>query len=141
MKVQPEEYRKMRDWFALVSQKAFPPYLELEAQPTAVLDKMADRSPAKACEGLSMAIGDLIQMTDGWSVQDVQTMDAALLAKQLPTLTEMRVRFSNEVGRVVRRGCIKSEAEYHAVRNVAELTERSDGPLWKLLAAYESAVR
>jgi hypothetical protein len=141
MKVQPEEYAKMREWFALVSQKAFPPQLMEEAQPTAVLDKLAERSPVKAREGLAVGIGDLIQITNSWSVQDVEAMDAALSEEQLPTLTEMRVRFSKVVGRVVRRGRIISEAEYHAVRNAAELTEASDGPLWKLLADYESAVR
>lgn len=141
MKVRPEEYGKMRDWFALVSLKAFPSQLIQEAQPIAVLDKMAERSAAKAREGLAMGIGDLIEMTDSWSVQDVQAVDAELLDKQLPTLSEMRVRFSSAVGRVVRRGRINSEAEYHAVRNAAELTEGSDGPLWRLLANYESAVR
>lgn len=141
MKVQPEEYGKMREWLALVSRRALPTDLVQEAQPIAVLDKMAERSPAKAREGLAMAIGDLIEMTDGWSGRDVQAVDAALTEGGLPTLTEMRVRFSKAVGRVVRRGRINSEAEYHAVRNAAELSERSDGPLWRLLAAYESAAQ
>ena len=141
MKVQPEEFGQMREWFALVSQKALPPQLMAKAQPTAQLDQLAEGSPAKAREGLAMAIADLVEMTAGWSGQDVQAVDAALLEKQLPTLTEMRVRFSKAVGRVIRRGRINSEAEYHAVRNAAELTGRSDGPLWKLLAAYESALR
>lgn len=131
----------MRDWLALVSQRAFPPEVMQEARSIVILDKIAERSPVKAREGLAMAIGDLIELTDKWCGRDVQALDATLTESGLPTLTEMRVRFSKAVSRVVRRGRINSEAEYHAVRNAAELSERSDGPLWRLLAAYESAAQ
>ena len=136
MKVDPKDFERLRDWLALVSQKAFPPQLMTEAQPVAQLDQLAERSPAKAREGLAMAISDLIEMTDSWPAQDVQAIDAELLAQDLPTLTEMRVRFSKAVGRVVRRGRINDEAEYHVVRNAAELGG-PDAPLRSLLAAYE----
>lgn len=137
MKVGPKDYETMRDWFALVSQKTFPPQLLARAQPVAHLDALADRSPAKAREGLTMGINDLIEMTGSWSAQKVQELDAELLGRDLPTLTEMRLRFSKAVGRAVRRGRIKDEVEYHAVRNAAELAEGHDGPLGRLLAAYE----
>ena len=137
MKVQPKEYERMRDWFAHVSQKAFPPQLIRRAQPIAELDQLAERSPTKAREGLSMAINDLIEMTDNWAAQDTRAIDDELLQKGLPTLTEMRVRFSKVVGRAVRRGRVKDEVEYHAVRNAAELAQDGQEALRKLLAAYE----
>ena len=84
-----------------------------------------------------MRINDLIEMTDKWSGPDVHATDAELTAKGLPTLTEMRVRFSKAVGRAVARGRIKDEVEYHALRNAAELAQDDHQALWKLLAAYE----
>jgi hypothetical protein len=137
MKVQPQEFERMRDWFAHVSHRAFPPELIAQAQPIAQLDQLAERSPSKAREGLSMGINDLIEMTDKWSGPDVHATDAELTAKGLPTLTEMRVRFSKAVGRAVARGRIEDEVEYHAVRNAAELAQDDRQALWKLLAAYE----
>lgn len=139
MKVRPEDYLRMRDWFSLVSERAFPPQLMADAQPVAHLDKLAERSPAKAREGLSMGISDLVEITDGWSAQEVQALDAELVGTGLPTLTEMRARFSKAVRRVVKRGRINDEAEYHAVRNAAELAENAEGALWSLLAAYEKS--
>lgn len=82
-----------------------------------------------------MAINDMIEMTDGWAQERVAASDAALLERDLPTLTEMRGRFSKVVQRAVRRGSIKDEIEYHAVRNAAELTGGEQ--LRPLLASYE----
>ena len=138
MKVQSQEFERMRHWFAHVSQRAFPPQLIVQAQPIAQLDELAKRSAAKAREGLSMAINDLIETTDGWPAQDVQAIDAELSKEGLPTLTEMRVRFAKGVTRAVRRGRIKDDVQYHAVRNAAELAEDKAGPLWSLLSAYET---
>jgi hypothetical protein len=137
MKIRVQEFQRMRDWFAYVSQRAFPAELIAKAQPIAHVDQLAERSPSKAREGLSMGINDVIEMTDNWSVQDVQATDAELAAKGLPTLTEMRVRFSKSVGRVIRRGRINDEVEYYAVRNAADLAQDGQGRLWKLLSDYE----
>jgi hypothetical protein len=137
MKIQPQDFAKMRDWFAFVSERTFPPSIMENAQPIAQLDQLAGRSPAKAREGLAMGIADLVEMTDNWPSQDVAAIDADLQARGLPTLTNMRVRFSKAIGRVMRRGCINDDVEYYAVRNAAELAGPDDGALWGLLAAYE----
>lgn len=139
MRVQPKDFGTMRDWFAVVAQKVFPPQLVANAHPVAQLDQLAERSLPKACDGLSMAISDLIELTSNWSSQDVHLLDAELVKEGLPTLPQMRVRFSKAVGRAVRRGRINDEVEYHAVRNAAELEEGSDEHLWNLLAAYEES--
>ena len=83
-----------------------------------------------------MAIGDLIDLTSGWSAEQISALDLKLGAAHLPTLTEVRARFSNAVQRVLRRGRIDDESEYHAVRNAAEFAQDS-GPLWQLIASYE----
>ena len=84
-----------------------------------------------------MAINDLIEMTDGWSQEQVASTDLALTRADLPSLSEMRKRFSKAVQRSVRRGHIKDDVEYYAVRNAVELSGEDHEPLWLLLAAYE----
>jgi hypothetical protein len=81
-----------------------------------------------------MAIGDLIELTSAWSDEQISVLDRKLGAADLPTLTEVRTRFSRVVQQVLRRGRISSEGEYHAVRNAAEFEPKS-GSLWQLIAA------
>ena len=128
----------MRAWFARIAHEAFPAELmSSDADPLAALDQLATRSPAKAREGLTIAINDLIEMTDGWPQERVAATDVGLLRDDLPSLTEMRGRFAKAVQRAVRRGRIKDDVEYYAVRNAVELAEDQREPLWNLLAVYE----
>jgi hypothetical protein len=136
MKVQVQDYERMRAWLAFMSREAFPAeLLSPEVDPIGHLDRLAKRSPTRAEKGLSIAINDIIEMTDGWTQEHVVSIDHGLQQMGLPTLTEMRGRFSKLVERAVRRGRIKDEVEYHAVRNAAELPEGER--LWPLLSAYE----
>jgi hypothetical protein len=135
MRVSPDDYERMRSWFALVSGEAFPGVSEGQS-PVAALDGIAARSPAKARDGLGMAIGDLIELTAAWSDEQIFAVDRKLRKADLPMLTEIRTRFSKAVQRVLRRGRITNEAEYYAVRNAAEF-EPESAPHRQLIAAYE----
>lgn len=138
MKVQVQDYERMRAWFAHMARETIPAELITpDSDPMVHLDQLASRHPAKAREGLSMAISDTIELTSGWSAERVAAADLSLARDGLPTLTEMRGRFSKLVLRAVRRGSIKDDVEYYAVRNAVELTEEGNDQLWNLLAAYE----
>lgn len=143
MKVQAQDYDRMRAWFAHMVSKTFPPDLiGPGADPLASLDAIAARSPAKAREGLATAINDLIEMTAGWPEEQVASTDLDLTEAGLPSLSEVRKRFSKAVQRAVRRGHIKDDVEYYAVRSAIELSSDGQQPLWRMLAAYErSAAR
>jgi hypothetical protein len=134
--IKGEEYDRMRSWFASISREVFGPFTA-ETDPIAALDQLCAKSPAQARQGLAMAVNDLIEATGGWSDSQVAAADQTLSAQELPTLSEIRARFSKTVRSVIRRGEIKNEVEYHAVRNAVELTSDADR-LWKLLAEYES---
>ncbi len=68
MKVQDQDYERMRAWFAYMSRETFPAELiSPEVDPIAHLDRLASRSPAKAREGLSMAVNDILEVSDDWS--------------------------------------------------------------------------
>ena len=136
MKVQVHDYERMRAWLAHMFGETFPPeLLSPGSDPIVHLDRLASTTPAKAREALSMAINDIIEMTNALAQERVAEADATLRQLDLPTLTEMRGRFSKLVQRAVRRGSIKDEVEYHAVRTAAELAEGEQ--LWRLLATYE----
>ena len=84
-----------------------------------------------------MAIGDVVEFTNSWSASDVTACDHELSQSGLPTLSEVRARFSKLLQRVVRRGHIKSDDEFYALRNAVEHGANS-GDLWPLLEAYEA---
>jgi hypothetical protein len=136
MRIRAQEFETMRAWFGVVAPEAFPGVAP-EADPRAVLDAMAARAPARAREGLAMAIGDVVEMTAMWPAETVAGLDARLTGRGLPSFSEVRARFSKAVERALRRGRIRDEAAYYAVRNAAEMWPDREDELWALLAAYE----
>jgi hypothetical protein len=109
-----------------------------ETDPVRCLDELAAQSPAKARLGLAMAIGDTVEATGAWPRDRVAAIDNELAGKGLPSLTAVRLRFSKVIHRAVRRGSIKNDVEYSAVRNAAQLAHDDQEPLWKLWSAYEA---
>lgn len=139
MRIDPSEYARLRSWFSHMVPKVFPSdLLNPDTHPIAVLDRMAVKTPAKARSGLGMAIGDVVDFTSDWPSSDVTACDHELLRSGLPTLSEVRARFSKLVRRVVRRGHIKSDDEVYALRNAVEQQGADCAGLWRLLEAYEA---
>jgi hypothetical protein len=138
MRIDAQNYEQMKAWFAYLVAETIPPELITpETHPVACLEQIESRWPGKARSGLAMAIGDTIEMTEGWPLERVAETDRLLANDGLPTLTEMRVHFSKVIRRVLNRGSIKNEVEYYALRNAAELAHDGGKKLWSLLSAYE----
>ena len=138
MKIDRQNYEQMRAWLARVVRETVPTeLLTADNNPVSCLDRLAARSPAKARSGLAMAIGETVEASDAWPRDRVEAIDVELVRKGLPSLTAVRLQFSKVINRVVGRGSIKNDVEYYAVRNVAELTQDGQEPLWKLISAYE----
>lgn len=139
VKIDARNYDEMRAWFARILLETIPAgSVKNDIGPVERLDQIAGRWPGKARSGLAMAISDTIEATEGWPRDRIAAIDSQLLAEGLPSLTAMRLRFSKDVNRVVRRGRIKSEVEYYMIRNAAELTDGGQEPLLKLLRDYET---
>ncbi len=139
MKIEVQSYNQMKAWFARLVPETFPSNLiTAENNPVTCLEQMEAKSPAKARTGLAVAIGDIIELADGWPLEKVAAVDELLASDSLPTLTEVRIRFSKVISRVLSRGSIKYDVEYYAVRNAVELTMEGMDRLWVLLAAYEA---
>lgn len=139
MRIDPSEYARLRSWLSHMVPKAFPSrLLTPETHPIAVLDQLALKAPAKARSGLGMAISDVVEFASDWPVSEVTACDRELSQLGLPTLSQVRVRFSKLVQRVVRRGQIKSDDEFYALRNAVEQQGADSAALWSLLDAYEA---
>ena len=139
MEIETSEYVSLRAWLNHMVPKLFPSdQLTPDTHPIAVLDRLAVKSPTKVRNGLEMAIGDVVEFTSDWSDSDVTKCNLELLQSGLPTLSEVRARFSKLVQRVVRRGHIKSDNEFYALRNAVEQQGTNSENLWQLLEAYEA---
>ncbi|WP_176593427.1 hypothetical protein [Sphingobium sp. EM0848] len=138
MRIEPAEYERLRSWLMQMAPKVFSPdLLNAETDPIAVLDRIASKSLAKARSGLSMAIGDIVDFTSSWPESQVLKCNDELSHDGLPTLTEMQARFSKVVQRAVRRGRIKDDEEFYALRNAVAQPGADAAILWPMLDAYE----
>jgi hypothetical protein len=145
MTIGSDEYDIMRAWSALMLEKRWqmPKGLAPESHPIACLDQIAASSTARARQGLSMMIGDLIEESSALSGDEIRQLDELFRQAKLPTLSDVRLRFHRRIKRILKSGKIKSEVDYYAVRSVVEGlsddTERTQ--LWDLLAAYEGSIK
>lgn len=138
MQIKPSDYDSLRSWLIYMVPKVFSSELiNPETDPVAVLDQMALKSPAKARNGLGIMIGDIIEFTSGWSAGEVTACDHDLSSIGLPTLSEVKARFSRIVQRAVRRGRIDNVEEFYALRNAVESEGSNSADLWSLPDAYE----
>lgn len=139
MLVTPDNYDELRLWLGRMVVLVVPDMEVGSAiDPVRALDCFAEKAPAKARAGLALAIGDLVELTGDWSADLVVTTDQEFLAAGLPTLSDVRALFSRAISRVVQRGSIRSDVEYHSVRNAAERPGEHQAMLWSMIEAYEA---
>jgi len=98
---------------------------------------------SKALNGLRQAANDAIEATGGFSPERVAQLDSALQEKGILTLSEMRRRHSSTYKRILKRGHIKTETEYHLINgivvdNTALLMPPERTSLQNMLIAYEN---
>jgi hypothetical protein len=139
--IEVEEFDDLKAWLARIVDRAAPMASPgSDADPIAILDRMNATSPTKAKRGLSLAINDMVEMTAGWTPSQVASTDEEFRAAGLPTLSAIRLRFSAQLRRVIRRGRIKTRVEYYAVRNAAQTAlNEQKADLLQLLTLYEEA--
>lgn len=103
-----------------------------------LLDAIARTTSAKAAR---MLVSDLLEWTQDLAGDDLLSLDRALAAQTLPTLSLMRSRQDAEFGAILRRGTITTDDEYRMVHarlsDVASPLSESDRMLGeKLLTEY-----
>lgn len=94
--------------------------LPAELHPLAVLARDEAKRPARARQGLRMAVNDMVEMAADWSPAQARQADEALKALGASTLTEMRARCSRGLARVEKRGAIKTEVEAYLIKGMLD---------------------
>lgn len=143
MRIAAADYEPLKAFFAWMADRVLeiPPGLAPEDRPLGSLERTEARSMASARSGLASAIGDIVELTEGISAKDLSAFDEALIAEGLPSLSAVRARFGRAVAAIFRRGEIRSEDEYYALRNVAELLPEEEQTMaWNLLARFENGI-
>jgi hypothetical protein len=116
--------------------------LSAELHPVTVFERLFVRAPKQARSGLRMAINDCMEITTSWPAQRIAAVDTELRAQGLPTLSQLRLRYSTQLNSIVKRGHIRSEVEYYLVRGALEdpnLAPGEAGSLRKLIEMFEAS--
>ncbi|MBI5940625.1 MAG: hypothetical protein HY859_09385 [Caulobacterales bacterium] len=131
------DYQALKAWCAYILGLSLPPQLvELFHRSTA---EQETKSAARARSGLQMAINDCLEATCDFRGADLQVLDRDLAALNLPTLSALRVRFWKRIAQTIKRGRIRNDTDFHAVRNIVETPEfePQSEAIWAMLTAYE----
>lgn len=87
------------------------------------------------------AISDCMDMSLQFTPMEVAKFDSELRLHDIPSLSELRRRYSRVYARVMKRGRIEEETEYYLLRNVlfdpGEKAEGEREQLERLIAAFE----
>jgi hypothetical protein len=141
--IRADDYEALKAFFGWMVENVLvmPAGLPPEHHPIAALAHTEARSMAMARRGLRMAIGDLVEQTQDFPRDRVNQIDDALAASGLPTLSYVRARFWSKVASIMKRGRLRSEGEYYALRNFVDAMPASQSEeAWRLLADFETRV-
>lgn len=100
---------------------------------------------SKALTGLRQAANDIVEDLSGRPAEGIAALDAALSERGILTVSEVRRRYSTVFERIVKRGAIRDETEYHLITGLV-VDQTSDievdrrASLQRLLDAYDRSV-
>lgn len=136
------EYAELKEFLSFYAER----YLNMKGlpadkHPIASLESLANRSLRMALDGLHQAINDCVEMSLHFDHEEVDEFDAQLRSRGIVTLSELRRRYSRSYAKILRRGQIRSETEYHLARSVlndpTEKTPEEIKLLNELISNYE----
>jgi hypothetical protein len=138
-----EIYRRERKFFVIYDQLISMKKLGFRSTAVDALEALEKESMAKARKGLSLAINDLLEDSDGWPIDAIREFDRILSENDAATLTELRVRKSKRYKKILKNGAIRNELDCYLVKGILdgqqECVSTSDLPvLQQLLTEYEN---
>ena len=133
------QYEKDKLFFGLMFRAIEPNAIPADIHPVAVLERMEKSSPAKARQGLRIALGDLVEQTTHLPDEAVVMLDKELAARNASTLSEVRLRFSRQIRKALKTGRITDETTYYLMRNAEQVAVDGEERerMRAMLAAYE----
>jgi hypothetical protein len=97
---------------------------------------------SNALAGLRQAANDTVEETNNWNAQARAILDDALKDAGVITLSEVSRRYAAGYKRILKRGQIKNETEYHLVNGIlidqtSQISSEERARVQKLVDAYE----
>ena len=74
-------------------------------------------APSEISKGLRQAVNDIATDYLDNSPEEISSIDERLRRANLPTFTEVHLKFKNSLGKVIKRGKIRNETEYYLAKN------------------------
>jgi len=114
--------------------------------PKNTIEKVVEQfGKSKALAGLRQAANDTIEETNNWSIEVKSTVDEAFKSTGIVTVSEVTRRYSAKYKRVIKRGFIRDETEYHLIHAVLiaqgnAIADDERAHLQRLIEAYEAKV-
>lgn len=138
------EYAKLKAFLSFYVDRYFSvDSLSPDKRPIASFEALEKKSMKLAFDGLRQAINDSVEMSLHFDREEVEKFDSQLRSRGIVTLSELRRRYSKSYAKIMKRGRIKNETEYHLIRNVLhDPTEKAAEErelLAKLISDYETA--
>lgn len=113
------EYTEMKAFLRFFSERFLDQRVTApSARPMAVLDALEQESQARASSGLRMAVNNCMEISAPWPLSQVKSLDIEMHAKGLLTLSQVRHRVWGRYAAILKRGQIRSPAEYVAAQGV-----------------------
>ena len=142
IKIPEPDYAIYRRWFerSLDVIWHLSPELRAYGDPMEAVAKAEAVSKARAIKSVSAGITDTVAMTQGYSQQEVASVDEAFVREGLPSLTAMRALLSKDIDKILKAGAVANEEEYYALKALedAEIPETTRVEIEKLLGDYET---
>ena len=120
-KLSDDEYERLKkflglfyDWFEV--KPNHPP----EIHPLVVALDIEKKSRSNAKRGLVMAIGDFVEMSSNWTPERVAAANVRFIENGVPSLSEVRARYSKRYLQILKKGAIRSLEEYYLVKGVLD---------------------
>jgi hypothetical protein len=141
----PEDYENLKKFLGFYLDWFLPKAGKPEDHPLIFIAEVEKKSRANARRGLMMAISDFVEMSSDWTPEQVAAADKRFLENGVPSLSEIRAKYSKKYLQILKRGQIKSLQEYYLVKGVLDGGGIEPGAgegekLASMLASYELRV-
>jgi hypothetical protein len=108
--------------------------------PEKVMLELEAHSMTIAKKGLRQALADVVEMYVHHSDDAVRELDKRLRESRIITITELRVKYSKRLAKILKSGAPKNETDYYLLRSVADsdaldLAQRNE--IWAMLSNFE----
>jgi hypothetical protein len=117
---------------------------DAEIHPAKTIEKIVQKfGKSKALIGLRQAANDTIEETSHWNLESKVSLDEALKASGVVTISEIARRYSSSYKRIIKRGHVRDDTEYYVVNGILvdqgnAVSDEERAHLQKLIDAYEA---